>query len=317
MASTTAPLSSSGFTGTVNRLGSALWEHRIAYLFVLPFTVAFFFFIVMPVALAGVLAFTDFNALQFPQWVGWRNLRILFTQDTIFLRHVLPNTFIFALLVGPGGFMLAVLLAWAISYSPRRLRGYYMIAMYLPSIVGPVLTSVVWSVFFSPDRLGYLNNFLINLGLITEPRAWVQDPETLMPAMVFVTMWSRMGVGFLAILAGMYNIDQQLYEAARLDGIRSRLQELWYITLPVMKPQLLFAAVLAIVGTLKAGGIGVQLSGRNPTPEYAGQLMENHMNDYGFIRMEMGYATAISLVLLLIMFLANRLAFRLFGSQDE
>ncbi|MFW6234853.1 MAG: carbohydrate ABC transporter permease, partial [Spirochaetota bacterium] len=299
------------------RLLQTLSEHRTAYLFILPFTAAFVVFIVGPVLLAGVLAFTDFNALQFPQWVGWRNLRILFTQDIIFLRHVFPNTFIFATAVGVGGFILSITAAWAISYAPRRMRGYYMIAFYLPSIVGPVLTSIVWTVFFSPDRLGYLNNFLINLGVITEPQAWVQSPEYLMPIMIFVSMWSRMGVGFLAILAGMYNVDQQLYEAARLDGIRSRLQELWYITLPAMKPQLLFAAVMAIVTTLRGGGIGVQLSGRNPTPEYAGQLIENHMNDYGFIRMEMGYATALSFVLLVIMFLANRVAFRLFASSDE
>ncbi|MBW7458361.1 sugar ABC transporter permease, partial [Paenibacillus sepulcri] len=96
-----------------------------------------------------------------------------------------------------------------------------------------------------------------------------------------------------------------------------RLEEIWYITIPSMKPQLLFSAVMTIVGTFKAGGIGTQLSGMNPTPEYSGHLIVNHINDYGFIRMELGYATALSVFLLFMMYLANKFCWRLFGTKED
>jgi multiple sugar transport system permease protein len=113
------------------------------------------------------------------------------------------------------------------------------------------------------------------------------------------------------------NVDTSLIEAGRIDGIKNRLQEIWYITIPVMKPQMLFAGVMAIVGAFKMGAIGVTLSGMNPTPQYAGHLLVNHIDDYGLIRFEMGYASAISVVLLIMIFLFNRLNWRLFGTKGD
>jgi multiple sugar transport system permease protein len=169
----------------------------------------------------------------------------------------------------------------------------------------------------SGDRIGYLNSFLLNQGLIDIPKLWVTDPKLLMNSMIAVTLWSSMGVGFLAMLAGILNVDPTLYEAGKIDGIRSRLQEVWYITIPSMKPQMLFGAVMAIVTTFKTGAIGVELSGKNPTPEYSGHLIVNHINDYGFVRFEMGYAAAISVFLLVLMYASNKLSWRLFGSKEE
>jgi len=91
-----------------------------------------------------------------------------------------------------------------------------------------------------------------------------------------------MGVGFLAMLAGLLDVNPELYEAARIDGIKNRFQEIIYITIPSMRPQMLFGAVMALVSTFQAGAIGVVLSGSNPTPQYAGQLIVNHIEDYGF-----------------------------------
>lgn len=122
-----------------------------------------------------------------------------------------------------------------------------------------------------------------------------------------------MGVGFLAMLAGVLNVDETLYEAGAIDGIRNRFQELIYITIPSMKPQMLFGAVMAIVNTFATGIIGVQLTGSNPTPNYAGQLIVNHIEDYGFIRFEMGYAAALSVVLLLIIYVFAHISKKLFS----
>ena len=177
--------------------------------------------------------------------------------------------------------------------------------------------SAIWLVMFSGDRIGYLNSFLMNIGVLNEPINWVHDPAWLMTVMMIVTLWGSMGVGFLAMMAGILNVDPTLYEAGRIDGVRNRLQEIMYITIPAVKPQMLFGAVMSIVGTLQAGSIGVTHSGQNPTPQYAGQLVLNHIDDYAFIRYEMGYAAAVSVVLLVVMYLTNKLAWALFGQRGD
>lgn len=297
-------------------LWQRVWRQRVSYLFIAPFMVCFLLFIVIPVAAAFLLSFTYFNALEFPRFVGWTNFQYLLSQDLLFLKHALPNTFKFALIVGPGGYIAAFGLAWLISILPSKMRMWYALAIYSPSLTGAVAMTIVWQPLLSPDRLGYLNSLLLKIGLISEPILWVTDKQYLMMAMIVVTLWSSMGIGFLAMLAGIMNVNQELYEAGRLDGIKSKLEEIWYITIPAMKPQMLFGAVMAIVGTFKAGSIGTQLSGMNPTPQYAGHLMVNHIEDFGFIRFELGYASAVSVFLLLLMYLSNKFCWRLFGTKE-
>lgn len=291
-------------------------ENIIGYSFLMPFLLVFMMFIIIPVFSALLLSFTDFNSIETPRFVGWQNFRIMFTQDLILMRHVIPNTFRFAVFVGPVGYFLTFFFAWLINQIPSKARKYYSMALYTPSIAGSIMMSVVWVVFFSGDRLGYLNNLLITTGIMNNPIDWTQDQNYLMGIMIFVTIWGSMGVGFLSLLAGIQNVDAQLYEAGKIDGIHNRLQMIWYITIPATKPQMLFSAVMAIVGAIRAGSIGVQLSGVNPTPNYAGQLFQNHVEDYGFIRYELGYATALSFVLILVIVLVNRVCFKLLDSKD-
>lgn len=291
-------------------------SHWSAYVFVGPFVLVFTLFIVLPVLIAIGLSFTYFNTVQAPTFIGLKNYVNLLTQDNIFMMYVLPNTFKFSLLVGPGGYILAFWLAWMLAQVPRRSRTWLTLAIYSPSMTAAVAMSVVWLVFFSGDSSGYLNSFLIRLGVIYDPIQWLQSPDYLMKIMIAVTLWNSMGVGFLAMLAGILNINPELYEAAYMDGVKNRLQEVWYITIPSMKPQMLFGAVMAVVGTFQAGAIGVQLSGANPTPQYAGQLIVNHIEDYGFIRYDMGYASAVSVVLLITVYGLSKLCWRLFGERD-
>ena len=191
------------------------------------------------------------------------------------------------------------------------------IIIYLPSTLGSAALTAVWGVIFSGDRAGYLNNLLLSLKVIEQPILWLTSPNYLMPIMIVVGLWSSMGVGFLAMLSGVLNVNPELYEAAAIDGVHSRLQEIYYVTLPAVKPQMLFGAVMAIVNTFNSPGMGVALSGSNPTPQYAGQLIVNHMDDYGFLRYEMGYAAALSVILLILVWLSSRVAYRLFGEKDD
>jgi multiple sugar transport system permease protein len=300
-----------------NSFRAWLYREGNAYAFLAPYAILFIVFIVVPVIAAVLLSFTYFDTIQFPKFIGLRNYITLLTQDDIFMKYVLPNTIEFAVIVGPGGYMLAFLLAWMLAQLPRLPRTILALILYSPSMTSSVTMAVVWQTLFSGDQNGYLNSYLLNLGLIQETIQWLQSPQYLMPIMIVVTLWSSMGVGFLAMLAGILDINPELYEAAAIDGMSSRWQEIFYITIPSMKPQMLFGAVMAIVGTFQAGAIGVALSGSNPTPQYAGQLIVNHIEDYGFLRYEMGYAAAISVVLLLMVLFFTRLANRLFRSEEE
>lgn len=299
------------------KISLSKWVHEegSAYAFLLPYALLFIVFIVIPVIAAAGLSFTFFDAVQSPRFVGLDNYIALLTQDDTFMRYVLPNTLQFAIIVGPGGYALAFLLAWMLAQLPKIPRTIFALILYSPSMTAGVAMTVVWRALFSGDQTGYLNSFLMGLGLMREPVQWLQSPQYLMTIMIIVTMWSSMGIGFLAMLAGILEISPELYEAAAIDGMSSRWQEIFLITIPSIKPQMLFGAVMAIVGTFQAGAIGVTLSGSNPTPQYAGQLIVNHIEDYGFLRYEMGYAAAISVVLLLMVLFFSRVANRLFASE--
>lgn len=293
-----------------------LYKEGNAYAFLSFYAVLFIIFIVVPVIVAFLLSFTYFDTIQFPKFNGLRNYIVLITQDDIFMKYVLPNTIKFAVIVGPGGYVLSFMLAWILAQLPRLPRTIMALILYSPSMTSGVAMSVVWKTLFSGDQNGYLNSFLMGLRIIQEPIQWLQSPHYLMTIMIVVTLWSSMGVGFLAMLAGILEINPEYYEAASLDGISNRFQEIIFITIPSMKPQMLFGAVMAIVGTFQAGAIGVTLSGGNPTPQYAGQLIVNHIEDYGFLRYEMGYAAAVSVVLLLMVLFFTRVANRLFASDN-
>ncbi len=286
-----------------------------AWYFLLPYIVLFTLFIVIPVIMAIGLSFTDFNAVEMPDFVGFLNYINLLTADEIFMQYVLPNTIFFAFMVGPVGYVLSFLLAWMLAQITKGMRTWLALLIYSPSLTAGVAMAVVWKIIFAGDQMGYMNYFLMKFGFITDPILFTTDPRFLLPIMIVVSIWSSMGVGFLAMLAGILNIDEQLYEAATVDGLRNRFQEIFYITIPMMKPQMLFGAVMAVVNTFSVGLIGVQLSGVNPTPLYSGQLIVNHIEDYGFIRYEMGYASAVSFSLLVLIYLISHYARKIF-SED-
>lgn len=275
------------------------------WLFIGPYALIFSIFILIPVILAVILSFTNFNAIEFPSFVGFLNYITILTNDAEFMKFVLPNTIIYAVVVGIGGYVLSFILAWALCNLTKPVRTLFALILYSPSMTTGVAMTVLWKVIFSGDQFGLLNSWLMELKVITEPVLWLTDARYLLVIVIVIGLWSSMGIGFLSMIAGILNTDATLYEAASIDGITNRFQEMVYITIPQMKPQMLFAAVMAIVGAFQNGMISSMLVG-NPSPGYASQLLVNHIEDYGFLRYEMGYAAAISVVLLLIVQLFSK-----------
>lgn len=307
-----------GYINTAwNRLKKMTFSDLGATIIMLfPYALLFCIFIAIPVAVAIGLSFTSFNVVENPEFSGLDNYIYLLTQDEIFLKYVLPNTFKYAILTGPGGYVISFMLAWLLAQLPHKPRTVLALILYLPSMLGGVFMAVIWKTLFSGDQSGYINSILLQLGLIDTPIQFLQDPQYLMTIVIVVALWSSMGVGFLSTLAGMLNIDAEQYEAAHIDGVKNRFQEIMYVTIPNMKPQMLFGAVMAIVSAFNNGGIGVALSGVNPTPEYSAQLIINHIDDYGYARYEMGYAAALSVVLLAVIMIFTKVAYKLFGEKD-
>lgn len=286
------------------------------FVLLFPYGLLFTTFIAIPIAVAIGLSFSYFDVINKPEFAGLDNYISLITQDTAFLKFVLPNTFKYALIVGPGGYILSFILAWMLAQVQRVPRTILSLAIYTPSMLGNVFIGVIWKTVFSGDQRGIFNHLLMELGMIDQPIQFLLSPDYLMNIMIFVSLWSSMGIGFLAMISGILNINEELYEAAYVDGMKNRFQEIFYITIPSMKPQMLFGAVMAIVNAFNMGWIGVTLSGMNPTPELAGQLITNHIDDFGFIRYEMGYAAAISVTLLLIVTIFSKVAHGLFGEKE-
>ena len=284
--------------------------NRVLYLMMLPFLVFFITFSVYPVLQAMYYSFTDYNILETPNFIGLENYKKLFLEDTIFIKAI-QNTFIIAVFVGPLGYILSYLLAWMINELPHGLGTILTVIFYAPSMAGNSI--MIFALIFSNDATGYLNGILLKYGFISERILWLSDSDFILPVVILVSVWMSLGVGFLSFVAGIKGVDEAQYEAAAIDGIKNRWQELWYVTLPNMKPQLLFGAVMSITNALSVGGVADALVGF-PSPNYASHTIVNHLNDYGLIRMEMGRASAIAVILFFIMIICN-LLFRKFLSK--
>ena len=281
----------------LKRHSSNLRENIYSLLMLSPFLITFFVFLILPIASSIVLSFTNYDMINFPKFTGLENYMRMFLEDDAFL-VVFKNTLFFAIICGPAGFLLAFVLAWFINEFSPMIRTLLSFLFYVPALVGNGL--FIWQVAFSGDSYGYINSALLSLGLITEPIIWLKSAEYLPTIVIVVQLWSSMGVSVLSNISGLQNINQELYEAGSIDGIRNRWQELWYITLPTMKHMLLFSAVMSIQSSFSIGAIAVALAGY-PSVDYCVDTIVSHMTDVGTVRYELGYASAIAVVLFLLM----------------
>lgn len=277
-----------------------IYLNRILYLMMTPYLLLFILFTVLPVIMSFLLSFTDFNMLEFPTWRGWQNYLDLFLEDTIFITAV-KNTLIMAVIIGPGGYMLSFVFAWLINELPNVPRTILTFVFYAPALTGAIS---IWTLIFSSDYYGWANSILMELQIIREPITWLKDPTYILPIVIIVQLWSSLGVNFLTLIAGLKGVNREFYEAGAIDGIKNRWQELWFITLPCIKEQLLFSAVIQISNTLGVGAITTALCGF-PSVQYAGHTIVNHLSDYTSVRYELGYASAIATILFLAAIFLN------------
>lgn len=290
-----------------SRNGKGIRQSIGLYLFISPYMILFFVFTVLPVLLSVFYSFTSYNILQPAEFVGFANYQRLFLDDDVFITAI-KNTVILAAITGPAGYILCFVFAWFINELSPKVRALMTLLFYAPTISGNVY--LMWGLLFSGDSHGYINGLLMKLNLFTEPILWFQNTKYMMPLIVMVALWSSLGTSFLAFIAGLQGIDKSLFEAGAVDGIHNRWQELWYITLPSMRPQLMFGAVMSITGAFGIGSVITALCG-NPSTDYAVHTMVNHLEDYGGARFEMGYASAIAVLLFVLMIACNMMIQRI------
>lgn len=283
------------------------YRYGADYLFMLPFLLVFFTFVIIPVFVSIFLSFTRFDVVQAPVFLGISNYIRLFMDDPLFVL-ALKNTLFISLITGPLGFFLCILLAWMLNEMGNRLRTLLTLLFYAPAISGGAYA--IFQIIFSADSYGFINGALINMGFISKPINWIGDSAYMMPTAIILLLWMSFGSGFLSLIAGFKNIDKRLYEAAAIDGIQNRYQEMWYITLPSMKPQLMFASVMSITGSFGVGDVLSAVFGF-PSANYAVYTLAHMLTDYGSTRFEMGYASAVATVLFIIMISSNAVVQRL------
>lgn len=271
------------------------------YLMLLPFFLVFIVFVVVPVLFSIIMSFTDYNVIQTPSFVGLNNYIDLFLNDDLFIT-ALQNTFVMAVIVGPVGYMLSFCMAWMLCELPDKLRVVLTVVLYGPSLSGNAY--MIWTLIFSDDSTGYMNSLLMSLGITDGAILWLHDTKYMMLIVLLVQLWMSFGVGFLSFIAGLQGIDSAQLEAGMIDGITNRWQELWHIVLPNMKPVLLFGAIMAITSAFSISGSA--LTGF-PSTGYATHSIVDHLSDYGTTRLEMGYASAIAVVLFILMVGSNKL----------
>lgn len=284
-----------------NTLIARIWKSRVSYLMLLPFVFFFTLLLLLPILTSIVLSFTSFDFFNTPVFVGFDNFITLFVEDAEFIT-ALQNTFLFALITGPLSYMLCFFIAWLINDLSRLMRSVITFIFYAPSISGSLYT--IWSILLNSDRYGMINGFLINLGIIKEPLLFLRDPNMIMGCLIAIQLWMSLGTGFLSFVAGFQMVNKDLFEVGAIDGIQNRWQELWYITLPQMKPMLLFGAITQIVTAFSVGDVSLNLCGF-PSVNNAGLTLSLHAYDYANLRYEMGYGCAVTFVLFVIMYVMH------------
>jgi len=297
---------------TASLKGAKVKRYFTGYLFLVPFFGLFIMFYIIPVIWSFVVSFFSYDMVSTVKFIGLDNYVDLITNDELFIT-AMKNTMTFAVIAGPLGFLASFFFAWVINQ--LKLRNAFSLAFYAPSITSALAVSVVWLSLFSSSRVGFINNALISLGLISEPIGWTNDPTYIMPLIIGVSIWMSMGQGFLTALAGFSNMNEELFEAGRIDGVHNRFQELFLITLPQMKPQMLFNAVMSIVTSLSVFEMVQEIVGF-PSPNNSAHTLVGHIYDYGFIRLELGYASAVAFILLAISLVLGQIVMKLFTEKD-
>lgn len=277
-------------------------NNGVGYLFISPWLIGFLLFGLIPIAISLYLAFTNYDLLSGGKWVGLRNFERMFFQD-IRYGHSVIATFRYVFLAVPLRLAFALAVALALN-TTRRGAYWFRAAYYIPSIIGgSVAVAVMWRQLFG--REGVVNAVTAAFG--AEPVNWLGNPETAMWLLVLLAVW-QFGSPMLIFLAGLRQIPQELYEAASIDGANA-WRQFSRVTLPLLTPIIFFNLVMQIISNFKVFTQAFVVTAGGPldtTLFYTLYLYRRAFNDF-----EMGYASAMAWVLLLIIGFFTALSFGL------
>ncbi len=267
-------------------------SNRDAYLFLLPWFIGVIVLGIVPILSSLYLAFSDYNLLSSPQWIGLENLKKLFRDDLFY--HSLKVTFTYVFLGVPLSNLIALIVALALVRNFTG-TGIFRATFYLPSLLGgSVAIAVLWRVIFSQQ--GAINQILANFGI--EGASWIGDPRYALYTLVILRMW-QFGSPMLIFIAGLKQIPEELYECASLEGA-GYFKKLWHITLPMLSPIILFNGVMAMISAFQDFTPAYIISGGSGGPIASTLFYSLYLYQKGFASFHMGYAAMMAWVLLVI-----------------
>ncbi len=271
------------------------------WLWTAPWWLGFLLFLAGPLAISLYISLCDYPLLQPPVYVGLENYRRL-AHDPTFARVVF-NTCLYAALAIPATTVLAILLAVLLN-QPVRGQALFRACVFVPTIVPMVAVGVVWLWLLNP-RLGPVNAILRAIGL--DSPLWLDSPALAMPSLVLVSLW-MVGSPVMIYLAGLQDIPESLYEAARLDGAGTARQ-FWHITLPGLSPVILFNVIMGLIGAWQVFALPYVLWGGGRGPEERVYFYTMYLFDAAFRFLQMGYASAMAWVQFVIILALTGLTF--------
>ncbi len=303
-------------TPSKKSLARELIEQRYSYFFIAPTIILFSVFVLIPVIASFFLSFTRYNALSAPVWVGVDNYYQIFFKDPRFWK-ALRNTTLYAVGVVPVGISISLLLAVAIERK-IRFKNFYKSVFFMPVVTSVVAISVIWKWLFAGGKYGLINHWLMNFGI--KPIDWIMSPTWTLPAIMIMSIWAGLGYNMILLLAGLQTIPRTFYEVAEIDGATG-WHKFWYITLPLLKPTLLFVVIMSVINSFQLfEQVYIMTSG---TGEGVGGVLDcalslvAYLYERGFQRFEMGYASAIAYILFAIILAVTFINMKVVRSRFE
>jgi len=287
----------------------AIRQNLWIYLVLIPPFFLLLLFTLIPIVRSFLLSFQEWT-IRDSAWVGMDNF-VRLGNDPVFFK-ALTNTLLYTVAVVPLSTAIALALAELVRPLPAAIQTFFKAAFYLPAVVAAVVIVLVWRWIYNPNSYGLLNYLLAQMG--KEPVLWLQEVKLALPALTATSLIGGHGAAVVLLLAAMGSIPKHLYESARLDG-SSRWAEFWYITVPLLKPTLLYLVVLGTIGSFQVF-IGIFLL-TNGGPNYATTTSVFYIYRVGFVHFEFGYASAQAVVLFLIIMVFSALLFRSLSSEVE
>jgi putative chitobiose transport system permease protein len=263
------------------------------YLFLVPALALVATFVLYPIVAVVAYSFTDFDIITDPEWIGVANYERLIADPTFW--KALTNSLVY-LIATPTVIVLAIMLAIVVN---RRMRGIHIFrALYfVPAVSGSIAIGISWRWIF--ERNGMLNSVLISTGILEQPVQWLTNPDFVLPIAIMLTVWAGVGYYSVIFLAGLQNIPEELYDAARIDGCND-LQKHWHVSLPGLRPQIVFVAVISSLAALKVFDEIYVLTNRTGGVLESGTTIVFYLWRQAFVLSNAGYASAIAIALLLL-----------------